>query len=108
MAARIKHHCIDDLAHALACNSGGMSEAGHKHLMECAREVAEWWNLKPFNFTEIRILEQKLSIAREALEFYASPWGLEYGFGNSIISDKVKKVLDDSRLTAIEALEKLK
>jgi hypothetical protein len=52
--------------------------------------------------------EQKLEVAREALEFYASPWGLEYGFGTSVISDKVKKVLDDSRLTAIEALGKIK
>jgi hypothetical protein len=38
----IKHHPIENLEHALACNSGGMTEAGHKHLIECAREVVEW------------------------------------------------------------------
>jgi hypothetical protein len=42
-----KHHPIENLEHALACNSGEMTEAGHKHLMGCAKEVVEWWATRP-------------------------------------------------------------
>ena len=30
---------IDNLAHAISCNSGGMTEEGHAHLLEAAKAV---------------------------------------------------------------------
>lgn len=42
--AECAHHSIENLAHAVSCNSGAMTEAGHAYLLEAAKEVVEWFN----------------------------------------------------------------
>lgn len=81
-----KHHPVENLVHAISCNSGAMTKEGHEHLLEAAKEVVAAWEyswdrLKDFadsNGVSVSInyweasgeLELRVSSAAEVENFY--------------------------------------